>query len=289
MRTPNLNTLKMFDASARHLNFRLAAEELSLTQGAVAQQVRKLEADLNVKLFHRVARGLVLTELGSRYHHSIRHALAIVDEATQALYPEHIRITLSVSPSLASKWLVPKLAQFSEIHPEIDIQVIATESLADFQSDGVDIAIRQGVPPFGTGLLTQQLAPLQLCAVCSPTYAKQVEVIEGVENFSGYQLIQDGHMLWQTLFDDAGIPLNVRINQFNQTALAMDAAQNGQGIALVPLLLAARAIEQGELVNLWRDEHADPSGYYIVYPDADRTDRSHMKAVASWLLNQVGN
>ncbi|HEU00956.1 MAG TPA: LysR family transcriptional regulator, partial [Aurantimonas coralicida] len=92
MRTPNLNALRMFDAAARHLNFRLAAEELNLTQGAVAQQVRRLEADLGQVLFHRKARGLALTETGESYHRPIFRALAIIDDATGKLRPETLSL-----------------------------------------------------------------------------------------------------------------------------------------------------------------------------------------------------
>ena len=103
MRTPSLNALRMFDAAARHLNFTLAAEELHLTQGAVAQQVRRLESELGFKLFERRARGLAFTEVGRRYHAPVRRALAIIDDATRKLRPESTRVTLSVTPSFASK------------------------------------------------------------------------------------------------------------------------------------------------------------------------------------------
>ncbi|WP_413694259.1 LysR family transcriptional regulator [Psychromonas sp. KJ10-2] len=100
MAKPNLNALKMFDAAARHQNFRLAALELNLTQGAVAQQVRKLEADLGVQLFQRQARGLKLTDHGNTYHLAIHRALNIIDQATQLIQPEETTITISITPLL---------------------------------------------------------------------------------------------------------------------------------------------------------------------------------------------
>ena len=118
----------MFDAAARHLNFRLAAEELHLTQGAVAQQVRRLEADLGLSLFHRKARGLALTEIGRGYHISVRRALAIIDDATHKLRPQNTLVTLSVTMALASRWLVPRLGAFSRSNPDIETKIVVTEN-----------------------------------------------------------------------------------------------------------------------------------------------------------------
>jgi len=283
VRTPNLNALRMFDAAARHLNFRLAAEELNLTQGAVAQQVRRLEADLGQVLFHRKARGIALTETGESYHRPIFRALAIIDDATGKLRPETARITLSVTPSFAAKWLVPRLSRFEDAYPEIDLRTVASERIADFQPDGVDIAIRHGHPPFERGTHSTLLAPLDLCAVCSPGYAESAAPIDRFEDFTAHRLIQDSHIFWETLFEQSGTTARHRIMQFNQTSLAMDAAANGQGIALAPLLLVAEEIARGRLVMLWRDESEDQSGYHIVHPAAAKPNPAR-DAVVAWIL-----
>ena len=287
MRLPNLNALRMFDAAARHLNFRLAAEELNLTQGAVAQQVRRLEADLGLKLFTRKARGLELTDVGRGYHVPVRRALSTIEDATRKLKPESARIRLSVTPSFAAKWLVPRLSAFEDANPDVDVQTVATETLADFKSDGVDLAIRLGVPPFGDGLDAVLLAPLEICAVCSPGFAKDVGPIKRIADFADYRLIQDSHHQWDSLLDEAGIGLSLRKTQFNQTALAMDAAMNGQGIALVPHLLAEADIVQGRLVALWRQVDSMGSGYYIVRPDAGDPNPAQ-QAMVDWLLGEIG-
>ena len=172
MRLPNLNTLRMFDAAARHLTFADAAAELHLTQGAVAQQVRKLEADLGLALFRRHARGLSLTDAGRSYSSPVRQALALIEEATATLRPATTKITLSVTPSLAAKWLVPRLSRFAREHPQIALNIRADETLADLRSDGVDLAIRQTAPPFADDLCAICLAKITLCAVASPEFAK---------------------------------------------------------------------------------------------------------------------
>ncbi|MEO1224144.1 MAG: LysR substrate-binding domain-containing protein [Pseudomonadota bacterium] len=287
MRTPNLNALRMFDAAARHLNFRLAAQELSLTQGAVAQQVRRLEADLGHKLFQREARGLVLTEIGRRYHEPVRRALSAIEDATLNLQPSNSTITLSVTPSFASKWLVPRLAGFAREHPELDLRTVASEGLSNFSSDGVDIAIRLGRPPFGPGLQTTLLAPVELCAVCSPAFASEAGPIDRIEQFADLRLVQDSHYMWQKLLDEAGVKPSNRMIQFNQTALAMDAAISDQGVALVPRLLLHDDVAEGRLVVLWRNPCPDHVGYFIVYPTASKPNPAR-DTVMNWVISEVG-
>ena len=287
MRTPNLNALRMFDAAARHLNFRRASEELNVTQGAVAQQVRRLEADLGLQLFRRKARGLALTHIGRSYHGPVRRAIAIIDSATQELRPESTRITVSVTPSFASKWLVPRLARFTKAHPAIDVRTVASEDLADFSSDGVDIAIRQGRPPFRKGLCVELLAPLDLCAVCSPGYAREAARIDRFADFTEHPLIQDSHGHWSALFEDVGLSAQHRVMQFNQTALAMDAAAIGQGIALAPWLLLDAELAKGKLVELWRDTRSDQNGFYVLWPDRPNSNPAR-DTLIDWVLSEVG-
>lgn len=287
MRLPNLNALRMFDAAARHLNFRLAAEELHLTQGAVAQQIRRLEADLGVELFQRRARGLAFTENGRSLHKSVARALAMIDEAVAAFQPEPARIRLSVTPSFAAKWLVPRLPDFAARHPEIELQIIASERLSDFRHDGIDVAIRQGRPPFGKGLSFRLLAPLSLCAVCCPSYAARAGSPARFKDFARFQLIEDGHHHWRALLDEKNIEAGQRMMQFNQTALAMDAAANGQGIALAPRLLLNAELAQGRLTVLWQDTRPEQSGYYIVCPETLKPSPAR-QAVTDWILTEAG-
>ena len=278
----------MFDCAARHLNFRLAAEELNLTQGAVAQQVRRLESDLGIQLFHRKARGLALTEPGQNYYSSISQALAIIDEATSELQPKSTEVTLSVTPSFASKWLVPRLADFYRAYPELEVHVLADSEMANFQSDGVDLAVRLGQPPFGKDLHWEELVALDLCAVCSPEFAREIAPIEQLKDFTSLQLLEDSFLnIWQGLFADAGLRPRQRMIRFSHTALALDAAANGQGITLAPRILLDLDFEQGRLVELWHDTRSDQGGFYIVYP---RNGISyHANLLKEWIFSGVKN
>ena len=289
MQPANLNALKMFDAAARHLNFRLAGEELNLTQGAVAQQVRGLEANLKVALFHRRARGLELTESGREYQRQIRQALAIIESASAKLQRQNTQITLSVPPSFASKWLVPRLPVFATEYPEIDLQIIASEQLSDFKTDAVDIAIRIARAPFSPQLDVQLLADLNLCALCSAEFATQLPVINCAQDFLKHPLIQDSHYHWDSILEDVGSSNSAKILQFNQTALAIDAAANGQGIALSPLFLVAAEITSGKLVDLWQPKsNSTESAYHLLSLKSAPKNPAREKVI-QWLLNEASS
>ena len=271
----------MFDAAARLGNFRLAAEEVNLTQGAVAQQVRKLEEQLGIQLFSRLPRGVTLTEAGTQYHRDIRRALEIIDRATEHLRPEVATVVLSVPPSLASKWLVPRLSHLAAEHPDITLDLRASERLTDFVRDRVDLAIRQGRIEESKGLVASSLASLDLCAVASPTVAQSVSD-QSLTDFTDMRLIEDGHRHWTTLFETAELsPPPVSLS-FNQTALAIDAALAGQGVALAPRLLVRDAIEAGQLQELWQVD-TQGEGYFLLYPDQPHPARD---IVIGWLLKQ---
>lgn len=281
----NLNALRMFDASARHLNFRLAAEELHLTQGAVAQQVRKLEATLEVKLFHRHARGLSLTEAGTAYHGPIRRALALIDAATATLRPRARRIRLSAPPSLTAKWLLPRIANFNTAHPDIELEIEASDRVANFQSDGVDVAIRHAPLPRNAALRTEVLAPEAPVAVATPALADQIGRVRGAEDFAHWPLLQDAHKLWSIAFASAGLPAPRQLRQFNQTALTIDAALAGQGVTIAPRMMITDDLKAGRLQALWAFPAESEALIYSVCPlatlDQDRA------ALLRWLADQT--
>ena len=219
-RLPSLNALRAFEASARHLNFRGAAEELGVTQGAVAQHVRGLEADLGIKLFDRLSRSLALTEPGRRYAGQLRRAFEIMTNATAALRPEPARLTISVTPTFAGKWLIPRLQAFRTDHPDVELRIVASESLANFQNDGVDIAVRQGRPPFGPGLVADLLFEQEIVAVGSPTLLGDRAGALAPGDIGRYSLLNDAHDLWPEFIERAlrlTTPAIVQRVSFNQT------------------------------------------------------------------------
>ncbi|UDL89306.1 transcriptional regulator GcvA [Mesorhizobium sp. PAMC28654] len=286
-RLPPLNALRAFEASARHLNFRIAAEELSVTQGAVAQHIRGLEADLGVKLFERLPRGLALTDEGRAYMPNIRRAFDLISEATLLLRPEPARLTISVTPSFATKWLIPKLPDFVADNPLVDLRIMASESLSSFQADGVDIAVRQGRPPFGAGLVVDLLFPQQLVAVCSPALLQAGAGGIAPADIQHHVLLHDAHNLWPEFMEKAvGLKMvaEVKRMRFNQTGLAIDAAIAGQGIALASRFLVAADLAAGRLVQPLKAEMRGTQDFYVVVP-RKQAHPEPTQAVRQWLLD----
>lgn len=287
MRPPKLQHIKMFDAAARHLNFRLAAEELNLTQGAVAQAIRALEADLGLLLFERRARGLSFTEAGRRYHSEISKGLEIINEATRNLLPVVNRVSISLPPSFASKWLVPRLPKFMETNPDIDVRIIASEHLTDFQTQDVDLAVRQGRRPTDRDLAVHLLAPMNLGAYCSPAIDLPSGVPVTLTEMTGLPLIQDGHRYWEQYLPEHGAACPPPVLQFNQTSLALDAAANGQGVAIAPRLIARADVRTGRLREVWHDKLERGLGFWLLRPAGKPANQNASSALIAWILNEI--
>jgi len=283
----NLNTLQIFDAAARHLNFKLASQELYLTQSAVAQRVRKLEADLNVQLFIRKARGLELTDKGRSYHTNIEQALQLINKATREISADNLKLTISVPPSFAAKWLIPKIANFNDQYPQFKIEVVASNDVTNFDTDDVDLAIRQGKIPTDKKLAVFKLAPLNICAVCAPHFLAKKQLRASLSELVNYRLIEDSHQFWHKLALKNGTALPKQIISVSHSHLAIDAAINGQGITLTPELLVTPAITTGQLVKVWQSTEEDEKGFYIVYPKQFQSD--HLSQVVDWMLSEAIN
>ncbi|AOJ06068.1 transcriptional regulator GcvA [Burkholderia mayonis] len=288
-RLPPLNALRTFEVSARHLNFRAAADEIGVTQGAVAQQVRHLEDVLGIKLFERLPRGLALTADGLAYVSDVQRALNLIGDATDRLVKRRSSVTISTTPSFASRWLIPRLASFSDEHPDIDIRVIADSQFATFRSDGVDLAIRYGKPPFGKGLVTRFLFPVDIYAVCSPSLLTSPGALASPRDLAGHVLLHDAHDLWPEFL--AAMPERVAIDphrgpRFNQSSLAIDAAIAGHGVALVSDQLVGRDIQAGRLCRLFDFALPLSVGYYIVHPNEPRRP-ADIATMEAWLIRHA--
>ncbi|MCR6497470.1 transcriptional regulator GcvA [Shinella sp. CPCC 101442] len=286
---PSLNGVRVFEVVARHLNFRLAAEELGVTQGAVAQQIRGLEAELGLKLFERHPRALAITEAGRSYVGSIRRAFELISEATETLRPEPQHLTISVTPTFASKWLIPRLPDFTAVHPEIDLRILATDRIANFQTDAVDLAVRYGRPSFGPGLQADLLFEHIVVALGSPLLIDKLGRPEIADNLAAYALLHDAHNFWPQFLEHAmgkTAPVMAAKNiRFNQTSLALEAAIGGQGLALASSFFIEEDIAAGRLMRLFETELRVGGDFYIVAPRKPRHAAS-VEAVRGWLLRE---
>ena len=295
----NLKSLRVFSAVAKHLNFRIAAEELHVTRGAVAQQIRQLEDDLGIKLFNRLPRGLSLTTKAEEYYAVIRQAFEMIDNATRSISTTTNRVVVTMTPTMAAKWLLPRLNDFENQYPNIDLQIVTSDNLTDFDSEGVDVAIRYGNPDSEKLLVTEHLINLSLLAVCSPAYAKKhcaeyaVDdtfsryCVKNLETFFIHRLVQGKHRYWDTWLQSMKIPEAERVLVFNQTSLSIDAAMNGQGITMVEKILVMDHLKRGELVTLWEHNNVDNQGYYLAYQQDEKPMQTSVIAVLEWLRDSL--
>ncbi|WP_339860768.1 LysR substrate-binding domain-containing protein [Thalassospira alkalitolerans] len=285
-RLPPLNGLRAFDAAGRHLNFRIAAEELGVTQGAVAQHVRGLESYLGLKLLDRLPRTLALTDNGQRYHAEISRAFTIIGNATQTLQPQSTHLTISVTPTFAAKWLIPRLTDFTAENPQIELRIVATEKASNFHSDGVDLAVRQTNSSFAAGLIADLLFEQDIISVCSPGAIAKFDRPLKVADLDQLVLIHDSHNLWPEYLKSVfghEVPDRAKNVRLNQTALAIDAAFSGQGIALASRFLVEQDLAAGRLIQPF--EHTLHAGrdFYLVTPRNSKNPAA-CNQVRQWLL-----
>lgn len=284
-RLPSLNALKAFEAAARHESFTLAANELSVTQGAVSHQVKALEQELGLKLFTREPQRLVITGAGNEYLGIIRDALDRIALGTDKLLERQNigTLTVSTSPNFASKWLVHRLGRFAEHHPKIDLRISATLHHIDFAREDVDVAIRHG-------LHVTQLWREELFPVCSPQLIRESK--QGVRVPSDLQhhtlLHLDTREDWSKWLVAAGAE-DIDIARgpvLNQASMVIDAAVDGQGIALARTGLAAHDLIAGRLVRPFRFALPVAYAYWVVCPKAV-SNLPKIETFRNWVLSEV--
>jgi len=289
---PPLNALRAFEASARLGSFAAAAEELGVTQGAVAQQVRALEATLGEPLFERRPSGLALTTRGGAYVEPMRRAFELIGQATASAAAPSARraaITLSVPPTFAARWLVPRFDRFTRRHPGLDVRVLAQERRVRIGPRAeADLGVRYGTPPFD-GLAAALIEHAALIPVCTPGLAAAHDLASGPDKLAGAVLLHDAHGLWPTWLErfgargvDAGHGM-----RFSQTTLALDAAVRGQGVALAPASVIEDELASGRLLAPWGRERAlvEAAGLYLVAPPGRRPPE--VEAMWAWLLEEA--
>jgi LysR family glycine cleavage system transcriptional activator len=286
---PSLTALRAFETAARTLSFTAAADELNQTQGAISHQVSTLEARLGLKLFEREPRGLKLTEAGQKYLPLVRDALDRLRTAEDLIRPTRPSVlTITVSPNFASKWLVPRLGGFSVTHPNLDLRISASLQHVDFSREDIDLAVRHGNGDWPE-LHVTRLCMEELFPACSPALLRGGPPIRTPADLAGHVLIHDRSRKhwqdWLAAFGSEG-PDTERGPVFDQTALAIDAALAGQGIALARTALASLDLIAGRLVRPLEEAMPAEFSYWIVCRKAV-ADTPKISQFRSWLIDQV--
>jgi LysR family transcriptional regulator, glycine cleavage system transcriptional activator len=288
-RLPPLNGLKAFEAAARSESFTRAAKELNVTQGAVSHQVKALEDTLGLKLFHRERQRLILTEAGRDYLTVIRDALDQIAVGTERLLQRQGSgvLTVSTSPDFAAKWLVNRLSRFGEKYPDVDLRVSATTHYVDFARDDVDIAIRHGDGNW-PGLDAQRLYSERLFAVCSPKLVAGRNRITKAADLLKFPLLRlEDAKNWTRLLEAAGVKATVPPGPvLNRASMLIDAAIDGQGIALARTALAAWDMINGRLVRPVDVSLRMANTYWIVCAKSVSTVPK-IAAFRNWIFAEV--
>lgn len=291
-RLPQLNALKAFEAAARHESFTRAAEELCVTQGAVSHQVKALEEELGVKLFNRERQRLIITEAGRDYLIVVRDALDRIAVGTERLVQRQTAgvLTVSTSPDFAAKWLVHRLGRFAEAHPAIDLRVSATLHHVDFAREDVDVAVRHGDGNW-PGLDVVQLCSEHLFAVCSPNLVLGRNRVSGPSDVTKFPLLHlDSREGWSKWLAAAGVPDAdpTRGPILNRASMLIDAAVDGQGVALARTTLAAWDLLNKRLVRPFNLALPLSKSYWIVCPKATAS-LPKITAFRDWLLAEAAD
>ncbi|CAN0623787.1 Glycine cleavage system transcriptional activator [Burkholderia multivorans] len=286
---PALNAIRAFEAAARHENFSRAADELFVTHGAVSHQVRGLEEALGVKLFVRNGKRLCLTNTGARYAQQVRTALMMLADATRDVRASDRdrRLVISMLSSFAARWVTPRIGSFIERHPEIDVELQSTNGLTDFSRDDVDLAIRFG---FGVypGLHVEPLLDEVFFPACSPNL-NDGKLPQTPADLVHYPLLRSDDELWRPWFDAAGLDALTEPKRgvlYQDSSNLLQAAIDGQGIALVRRSLAVHELLAGRLVRLFDIDGPSPWNYFFVCPRSS-LDTPRVQAFRTWLLQEV--
>ncbi|SFU35021.1 transcriptional regulator GcvA [Xenorhabdus koppenhoeferi] len=290
-RLPPLNALRVFDAAARHLSFTKAAEELFVTQAAVSHQMKSLEDFLGLKLFRRRNRSLLLTEDGQSYYLDIKEIFIAINEATRKLQARIAKgaLTVSLSPSFAIQWLVPRLSGFNQSFPGIDVRIQAIDREEDKLADDVDVAIFYGRGNW-PGLRTDRLYPEYLLPVCSPSLLMGDRPLKTPADLAKHTLLHDlSRRDWQAYIRQLDMQQHINVQQgpiFSHSSMVIQAAVHGQGVALANNVMAQNEIDAGRLVCPFNDVLVSKNAFYLVCHD-NQAELGKIVAFRKWILTQA--
>jgi LysR family glycine cleavage system transcriptional activator len=295
-RLPPLNALRAFEAAARHLSFTKAAEELHVTQAAISHQVKGLEERLGMPLFKRGNRSLLLTDAGQAYLPALREAFDGIALATDRLRSTSGEGPLKISAlnSLAAKWLMPRLPKFRALHPEVDVLIHTSDQLVDFARDGIDVGIRYGGGNY-PGLICDFLMSDVCFPVCSPKLFEEGRPpLKTPQDLMHHTLLNDdapnvrGMPDWRMWLRAAGVKDIDPSHGFaySDSAMLVQAAVEGQGVALARLSLAELDLAAGRLVRPFDLEIPTQYSYYLAFPPA-HMEVPKVKAFRAWVLEEA--
>ena len=303
---PNLNALRAFEAVATHLNFSRAADELGVTQSAVSHQIKILEDYLAIPLLLRTKPGVTLTSAGKEYLQSTALAFDAIEAAGRKITASAPSvITVSVLPTFAMKWLIPRLPHFELRCPGIEVRMVTSIQPVNFDRDGIDIAIRVGSTPGEpaqqkrpridlemTGnwnnLLIERLMPDVLVPLCAPSRLEALPVREVADIFQ-FTLLHNAtrSRAWPDWFEAQGVEYRPRAEtSFGHFFMSIQAAIDGRGVALVPRMFVEDDIAAGRLAVVY-DKPVESAGAYYVLTRREQADVDRISQFRAWIKEET--
>lgn len=286
---PSLSALRAFEAAARHGNFTKAASELNVTHAAIAQHVRALEDRFSEVLMTRSGRGMALTLAGKEFSAGLREGFGLIAGAVDTLQQDAINrpLNISMTPSFASNWLIPKLGNFWAAHPDITVNVNPSRHLVDLANDGFDMAVRFGNGHWPGLEIEHLLAHGDFVVVARPDLVAG-QKINCVEDAKHLPWLWEKVMLEnRTLVEAEGLDTSeTRMTVFDDNELVLSATREGLGCSVQSLVLVERDLEAGALVQLCALRH-DTLGYHMVTRRGRETPA--LKTFKSWMRKMAAS
>ena len=286
-RLPPFFALRAMEAAARHRSYSRAAQELAVTHGAVSQQIRRLEAELGARLFERRGNAMIPTPAAERLAGRIGQGLDVLQNAVAefAQAAERDPLVVSLDQQFASRWLPSRLGRLLADPTGANLQILVEDRLADFVTDGVDVAVRYGAGHWN-GVEVQPLFPETLFPVCSPEVA-QAHPMRRPEDVLTAPLIHHGHRPWRLWFDAFGLPTPPQRGlTFDDSVMLLEAAAQGLGVALGRSGLMEPYFQSGRLVRPLEGDVASGLGFFVVWR-ADSRKLARIAALRDWLVAEA--
>lgn len=287
---PSNTSLMAFEAAARHGSFARAANELSLTEGAISRQIGRLEAFLGVTLFERIGNRVRLLPNGARYAAQIRELLDRLDRDSQYLIgqpSDGASLDIAIIPTFAMRWLIPRLSQFRQKHPNITVHLAERMEPFVLAGSGFDAAIHFEHPAW-TGMRTHPLLDEVLVPVCHPDILTGGEGTSALDNLPRLHRRQNPDA-WQRYSQETGIPLThpAMGARYDLHAMLIEAALAGLGVALVPRLYVETELARGRLVAPWPEGKTIAKTFCLILPASIGLSSEPIQAFAQWILDEA--
>ncbi|WP_196158691.1 LysR substrate-binding domain-containing protein [Reinekea sp. G2M2-21] len=290
LKLPDLESFRFFEAAARLSSYTRAAEELCVTQAAVSQQIRSLENRLGVKLFQRKGRTMVLSEQGHLILPEVQDGLKLLQLAVRKLdhYKQPDVLSVTMLPSFAARWLVPRLWRFNHRYPDVELRLNPTHTQVDMLNSDLDLAIRLGVDDY-PALSCESLMDEYAYAAASPQIAKQIKKPEDVLKFMLIHGWVDSGMNWESWFRKTGVSTRgrrIKKQVINEGSITIEMLLSGHGIAVVRNTLARGLVESGQLVPLLGVTISSHFQYFMIHRKEQHAN-TNLTAFKHWLREEV--